>query len=36
MSEVIRNRNTIYREDIEDLEKYIEEQVVDTIERQKI
>ena len=36
MSEVIRNRNTIYREDIEDLEKYIEEQVVDIIERQKI
>ena len=36
MSEVIRNRNTIYREDIEDLEKYIEEQVVDIIERQKL
>ena len=36
MTEVIRNRNTIYREDIEDLEKYIEEQVVDIIERQKI
>ena len=36
MSEVIRDKNTINREDIEDLEKYIEEQVVDIIVRQKI
>ena len=37
--EAIRNRNTIYIKDIEDLEKYIEEHVVgelDTIERQKV
>ena len=36
MSEVIRDKNTINREDIEDLEKYIEEQVIDIIVRQKI
>ena len=38
MTEAIRNRNTLYIEDIEDFEKYIEEHVVgklDTIEMQK-